>query len=144
MRKITTGLLAAVFMTMAGTASVAAQTAAEVDSTLDELFGEHARYKQFFETLQKAMAAGDKAAVAALVDYPFQARIGGKAVKLRDAAHFIADYDKIVTPKVKQAVAGQAYSDLFANWQGVMIGDGEVWFSGVGADNVIKITAIND
>ncbi len=131
-------------MMTAGAASAHAQTAAEVDASLDALFGAHAPYRQFFDALQKAVGAGDKAAVAALVDYPFQARIAGKAVKLRDAAHFIADYDKIVTPKVKQAVAGQTYATLFANWQGVMIGDGEVWFSGVGKDNAVKITAIND
>lgn len=79
-----------------------------------------------------------------MVDYPFQARIDGKAVKIRDAAHFIADYDKVVTAKVKHALQAQAYEKLFANWQGVMVGDGEIWFSGVGDANQIRITAIND
>lgn len=124
--------------------SAAAQSAAETNQALDALFGGHAPYQQFFEKLQKAIAAGDKQAVASMVDYPFRARIGGKAVKLNDAAHFLADYDKIVTAKVKQAVARQTYPTLFANWQGVSIGDGEVWFSGVGDGNTIRITAIND
>ncbi len=121
-----------------------AQTAADTDAALDSVFGVHEPYHQFLKTLQKAMAADDKAAVAALVDYPFQARINGKAVKLKDTAHFIADYDKIVTPKIKHAVAGQSYATLFANWQGVMVGDGEVWFSGIDGNEKIKITAIND
>lgn len=125
-------------------ATVVAQTKAEVDASLDALFGNHQAYHAFFDALKKAVEANDKAAVAAMVDYPFQARINGKAVKLRDPAHFIADYDKIVTAKVKDAVARQTYATLFANWQGVMVGDGEVWFSGVGDGNVIKITAIND
>lgn len=125
-------------------ATAAAQTAADVDASLDGLFGAHQPYHAFFDALKKAVAADDKAAVAAMVDYPFQARIDGKAIELRDAAHFIADYDKIVTAKVKDAVARQTYAALFANWQGVMIGDGEMWFSGVGDANVIKITAIND
>lgn len=144
MKRVIRTALAALAVMAAGAVSVNAQTAAEVDSSLDALFGAHQPYHQFFEHLQKAVAADDKAAVAALVDYPFQARINGKAVKLRDAAHFVADYDKIVTAKVKHAVAGQTYETLFANWQGVMIGDGEVWFSGVGKDNAVKITAIND
>lgn len=121
-----------------------AQTKAEVDASLDGLFGAHQPYVTFFDALKKAVAADDKAAVAAMVDYPFQARINGKSVKLRDTAHFVADYDKIVTAKIKTAVAKQTYETLFANWQGVMIGDGEVWFSGVGVKNVVKITAIND
>ncbi len=124
--------------------TVAAQTKAEVDASLDALFGGHQPYHAFFDALKKAVAADDKAAVAAMVDYPFQTRINGKAVKLSDKAHFIADYDRIVTAKVKDAVARQTYATLFANWQGVMIGDGEVWFSGVGSGNAIKITAIND
>ncbi|MEO9341023.1 hypothetical protein ABFT80_26875 [Mesorhizobium sp. SB112] len=137
-------LFVAMLAASAGTANTYAQTAAEVDSSLDDLFGAHAPYRHFFEQLQKAVASDDKAAVAAMVDYPFQARINGRAVKLRDAAHFVADFDKIVTSKVKQAIAGQTYATLFANWQGVMIGDGELWFSGVGDGNVVKITAIND
>ncbi|MFB9948577.1 hypothetical protein ACFFP0_06930 [Rhizobium puerariae] len=131
-------------LALAGAAPAGAQTAADVNATLDTLFGDHASYQQFFETLKKAVAADDKAAVASMVDYPFQARIGGKAVKIKDAAHFVNDYDKVVTSKVKQAVARQTYPTLFANWQGVSIGDGELWFSGVGAKNTVKIIAIND
>ncbi len=121
-----------------------AQTAKDTDAALDAAFGSHEPYRHFFETLQKAVAADDRKAVAAMVDYPFQARINDKATRLKDAAHFVADYEKIVTPKVKQAVANQTYATLFANWQGVMIGDGEVWFSGIGGNDKIKITAIND
>lgn len=124
-----------------------AQSAADMDKSLDALFGGHKPYADFFARLQTAVASGDKATVAGLVDYPFQARIGGKAVKIKDAAHFSADYDKVITAKVKAAVAKQTYATLFANWQGVMIGDGEIWFSGVGKDAnhmAVKITAIND
>lgn len=79
-----------------------------------------------------------------MINYPFRARIGGKAVKVKDAAHFAADFDKIITAKVKQTVLDQIYPALFVNWQGISIGDGEVWFSGVGDQSVIKIIAIND
>src|SRR5690606_33181589 len=133
---------ALVICLMAGPAM--AQSDREMDATLDALFGEHVSYRQFFDGLKKAVAAGDKAAVAAMVDYPFQARIDGKALKIRDAAHFVADYDRIFTHGVRKAVADQSYGALFANWQGVSIGEGEVWFSGVGEANVVKITAIND
>lgn len=134
----------AAFLSCGVPGSATAQTAAETNQALDALFGSHAAYQQFFEKLQKAIAASDKQAVASMVDYPFRARIGGRAAKITDAAHFLADYDKIITTKVKQAVLKQTYPTLFANWQGVSIGDGEVWFSGVGDSNTIRITAIND
>ena len=144
MRRTLSAMLTAAVVTLMGPLPASAQTASEMNANLDGLFGSHESYQKFFDALKKAIAADDKAAVAAMVDYPFQARIGGKAVKIRDAAHFVSDYDKIITAKVKQAVAQQTYAGLFANWQGVSIGDGEIWFSGVGKDNKVKITAIND
>ncbi len=44
---------------------------------------------------------------------------------------------------MKDAIAAQTYETLFANWQGVMIGNGELWFSGV-EPPVVRIIAIND
>lgn len=127
-----------------GASAVAqAQTAAEVDSTLDTLFGSHAPFADFLGALQRAVAADDRQAVAAMVDYPFHARIAGKAASIKDASHFVDAYYHIVTAKVKHAIAEQRYAKLFANWQGVMIGDGEVWFSLVGKPGAVRITAIN-
>lgn len=136
-------LLAAMFIAYASPMALA-QFLSEMNQQLDQLFGSHEPYHAFFSKLQKAVAADDKETVASMIDYPFATRIGGKAIKIRDAKHFIADYDKVITSKVKAAVAKQRYEDLFANWQGVMIGDGEVWFSGVDEKNTIKIIAIND
>ncbi|MFC5386810.1 hypothetical protein ACFPLB_12650 [Aquamicrobium segne] len=144
MRKSFLGIAAATLVALAAPLPVLANPVAEMNNTLDTLFGDHTRYHTFFDNLKKAVAAGDKAAVAAMIEYPFQVRIGGKSLKIRDAAHFIADYDQVITAKVKHALQGQTYETLFANWQGVMVGQGEIWFSGVGDADVIKVTAIND
>ena len=63
---------------------------------------------------------------------------------MKDAARFVAGYDKIMTDKVKKAIGRQTYAGLFANWQGVMIGDGEVWFSPLDNSDKVRITAINN
>lgn len=149
MHALSRALMAALFFMLAGATTANAQSAEEMNKTLDELYGTHAPYHAFFEKLKKAVAEGDKQTVASMIDYPFQARINDKAVKIRDQKHFVSDYDKIITPKVKEAVAGQTYPALFANWQGIMIGDGEVWFSGICNDDSckqqeVRITAIND
>lgn len=144
MQKSFLGIAAATLVALAVPLPVLANPVAEMNNTLDTLFGDHTRYHTFFDNLKKAVAAGDKAAVAAMIEYPFQVRIGGKSLKIRDAAHFIADYDQVITAKVKHALQGQTYETLFANWQGVMVGEGEIWFSGVGDADVIKVTAIND
>lgn len=149
MRKLNRTLFAALFIGLAGITTVEAQSAEEMNQTLDDLYGAHAPYYEFFEELKKAVAENDKEAVASMVDYPFQARIDGKAVTIRDTAHFVADYDKVFTANVEEAISNQTYPDLFANWQGVMIGNGEVWFSGICSDETceqetIKIITVND
>lgn len=137
-------LVSAVLLSWCVAGSAAAQTAVETNRTLDTLFGSHAPYQQFFGKLHEAVSISDKRTVASMVDYPFLARIDGKAIKIYDTAHFVADYDKVITEKVKQGIVRQTYSTLFVNWQGVSIGDGEVWLSGVGNGHTIKITTIND
>lgn len=138
MRKMLIALVSAVCLSAGSAGLAGAQTAAEVNGNLDSLFGDHKAYEQFFTKLKKAVADGDKQTVASMVDHPFKARISGKAVTIRDAAHFAADYDKVFTAKVKEAVAKQTYPNLFANWQGVMIGDGELWFNGICSDDACK------
>lgn len=144
MRQLGIAIAVTALIAFAGPLPAFAQSASDMNENLDALFGEHEIYQKFFDGLKQAVATDDKSAVAAMVDYPFQARINDKAVKIRDAAHFVADYDRVITAKVRQAVAQQTYPTLFANWQGVSIGDGEVWFSGIGDSSQVKITAIND
>jgi hypothetical protein len=69
-------------------------------------------------------------------------------VRIRNAADFAAHAPQILTPKVLGAIQAQTYAGLFANAQGVMIGDGEVWFSSVCQDtrcrdSTVRITAFN-
>jgi len=149
MAKRHTFLIALGLISAIGAGSAFAQTDADMNSNLDSLFDSHAPYQAFFAKLKKAVSTDDKATVAAMVDYPFQAHIKGKAQKIKDAGQFTAAYDQIVTDKIKAAVAKQTYAKLFANAQGVMIGNGEVWFSGVCSDNsckqqTVKVTAINN
>ena len=149
MRTLERTLFAALFIGLAGITTAGAQSAEEMNRTLDDLYGAHAPYHAFFDKLKKAVAENDKQTVASMVEYPFKARINGKSVTIRDAAHFVADYDKVITPKVKEAVSKQTYPNLFANWQGVMIGDGEVWYSGICSNDAcehqtVRIIAVND
>lgn len=136
-------LLMALSAVLGAASAARAQSADELNGRMDTLFGSHAPFQPFFDALQKAVAADDRQAVAAMVDYPFRTRIDGKAVTIKDAAGFVASYDRIITARVRRAVADQSYATLFANWQGVSIGDGEIWFSMVGGTKAVRITAIN-
>jgi hypothetical protein len=87
--------------------------------------------------------------VAALVIFPLRVYHGRKATRIQDAQVFVHDYPHIFTTEVTRAVLAQKPGDLFHNWQGSMIGNGQVWFSGVCSDAActhsrIGVTAVNN
>ena len=102
-----------------------------IDDAIDTLLGDHAKYRAVIDAYQKAVAAGDKEAVAALVDYPFSATIDGKRTPIKNAAGFVENYDKIVTPAIASAIKAQKYSELMVNGKGVMFGSGQTWINGI-------------
>ncbi|TKR29558.1 hypothetical protein FCE95_15610 [Luteimonas gilva] len=108
------------------------------DASIDKLLGDHTRYRDAIDRFQKAVAAKDAAGVAALVAYPFEADIDGRKTKIKDAAGFAAQYGKIVTPPIAEAIVKQKYSEMFVNVQGVMFGDGEAWMNGICKDDACK------
>lgn len=72
------------------------------------------------------MRSEDKQKIAAMVQYPLNVN-GGKTHRvIRNSAQFLADYDRLLTAPIRKAIDKQTAECLFANWQGVMIGDGEV------------------
>lgn len=112
---------------------------------------EVAETHRFFDTLVAAFTTDDRRSVAALVHYPFRTKIRGKWVVLKTPKAFLARYQDVVTPPISQAVKSATFAGLFANWKGVMIGNGEVWFGGFCAPGPecrhvleIKIIAINN
>ncbi|HEX7803954.1 MAG TPA: hypothetical protein VF471_14485 [Pseudoxanthomonas sp.] len=102
-----------------------------IDDAIDTLLGDHAKYRAVIDAYQKAVAERDKEAVAALVDYPFSATIDGKKTSIKNAADFVSDYDRIVTPAIAGVIKAQKYSELMVNGKGVMFGSGETWINGI-------------
>lgn len=105
---------------------------------IQRLLGDAAPYEAVFTQLQKAVAADDGATVATLVRYPLRVEVDGKRREISNAAAFEKDYPHIMTPAVKQAILAQAFDDVFVNWQGVMIGQGQVWLTGRCLDAACK------
>jgi hypothetical protein len=82
----------------------------------------------FLASLKAAVKAQDKHKVAGMVQYPLLVNMSKGHKKMKNAAQFIAEYDRLFTAPIRKAIEEQTPACLFANWQGVMIGDGEVWF----------------
>jgi hypothetical protein len=82
----------------------------------------------FLRDLQAAVRSSDSQAVARLVKYPLTVNDSAKHTVIKTEHEFMARYHQIVTVPVREAVLAQVPESLFANWRGIMIGRGQVWF----------------
>ena len=112
-----------------------AQTVEETNARLDQVFGEHQSFGDVFDILYAAVEAGDAATVASLVKYPLRVWIGGDEYEIDSEATFVANYDIMIPPAIKDVILGQDYALLFVNQDGVMYDDGDVWVSPICIDD---------
>ena len=89
-----------------------------------------AQVRKTFDALQAAVTADDADAVSRLVVYPL--RVNGRSNRrIRDRRAFLAAYQDLFDAKLRSIVRRQRFEDLFVNWQGVMLGEGALWISGI-------------
>jgi len=106
--------------------------------------------KAYFQQLQHAVLTDDEKWISKeVVQYPFFVNMPTGTFKLKNEKELKRDFKSIFCPKIKKAVARQSSDSLFKNWQGLMVGDGEMWFGQIGVTNgdkmvwEYKILAIN-
>lgn len=90
----------------------------------------------FLASLQDAIRSESPNQVAVLVKFPLRVGYPSKpsaravrVVQVRNAAELVRRYSEIFTPEVRAAVLAQLPETLFRNWQGAMVGNGELWFT---------------
>ncbi len=90
--------------------------------------------KEFVRFLQEVINADQREKLSQLVFFPIVVVVANKKQTLGDSKAFLRHYDAVINNSVKSAVLMQDTNALFKNWQGVMIGRGELWF----ADRYLK------
>jgi hypothetical protein len=112
-------------------------------------FNGNPSYATFMTRLQTAVRANDRDGVIALIRFPLRVNSNGRHQLYRDASSVRASYDRIFTSKVTRAILGQRTDAFFGNQNGVMIGNGEVWFdqlcpnAACSPSGDVRITSIN-
>jgi hypothetical protein len=96
--------------------------------------------------LKAVVEDSDREAVAGCVRFPITVTLDGRRQSLNSQAKLLANYSKIFTPGFVQRLRFCAPVHLFARDQGVMIGDGDIWFGPVtvAGKTDVKVIAIND
>ena len=137
---------AGLLLLCASVASSAQTTPAKQDcpgSTVDLQGEEIARKSRtFLAELQAAVSQGDKTIVAGMISYPLLVIHSSSKARVRTEAQFLSQYDNIFDAHVRQAIAQQTDKCLFGNYQGTMIGDGEVWYREQ-ESGAMKIVTVN-
>ncbi len=100
-------------------------------STVEDAWGRDfaSRAKAFLAELQAVVEKDDSARFASLVRYPVRVFDGSSRAKVSTAAELIKRYPSFMSPAVRKAILDQSPACLFGNYQGVMIGDGQIWFT---------------
>lgn len=93
--------------------------------------------EEFAESMKAAILNEDWAAVSEMATYPITIQ-GVEYVNEESLAHA----DIVLSEEYKEALETASCNNLFANWQGIMLGNGEVWIGEV-LDEGLKVIAIN-
>ena len=94
----------------------------------------------FLASLQQAVGDDDQEAVSEMIQYPLRTT----HMTIKTPKQFLRNYDAIFNDAVKAAVADQTADSLFYRDQGVMIGNGEIWFDAFCADGSQSCDAPED
>lgn len=93
-----------------------------------QLLGSDQALESFIVTIKKAIANNDKIWMADHIFYPIKIRISEKSMlDIKNKNQLLLQYDKIFTPAMKQKISSTFSFNLFSNYQGVMLGDGQLW-----------------
>ncbi len=86
----------------------------------------------------------DRTHIAEMVRFPIRITVSGKPLTLRSKDQLLKYYNVAFDPKMKGFIAKQRFSDLLCNWQGIMIGRGEIWINTTGKSSRLRIITINN
>lgn len=126
-------LILNLFLVLAGSPS--AQAAAE-SRYITAGIENAAAFENSFRALQAAVAANDKVKMMGFILYPLRVNgwlgdeSGKNTAQFSNRSEVLENFDEIFTVQIKEAILKQKVESLFVNWQGVMVGKGEVWLSG--------------
>jgi hypothetical protein len=99
-------------------------------TTVDDNWGPEfaSQAKLFLARLKRIAESDDKTELSLLVQYPIHVYKGNHTSKVENPAELIRQYPPIMSPSMKRIILSQSPECLFATGQGVMIGDGNIWF----------------
>lgn len=104
-------------------------------------------FLHFYDEMKEAILKKEKDKLANMVHYPLWVYVQKKRrftrAPMKTPKDFMAHIKGILIPKVVAVVEEQKMENIFCNYQGVMLGNGEIWL-GINNEGELGIKAINN
>jgi hypothetical protein len=84
---------------------------------------------RFYYAFKRAVAKGDRKAIAGMVSYPLTVSRKKGQIRLKRPSDLVAHYHEVFAGSVLRAISQQKISRLFCRDQGIMFGNGEIWIT---------------
>ncbi len=97
----------------------------------------------FLRKLQAAVGHDDAAAAWELAKAGLRVDWPDSIERIETRAEFLTRYHAVFGPAIRAAILRQKPESLWANWEGVMIGNGEVWYGQIGSDT-LALQTVNE
>ncbi|MCD7973394.1 MAG: hypothetical protein LUG18_12160 [Candidatus Azobacteroides sp.] len=102
--------------------------AGDSDRKYPDYFGTDNNIEEFMKRIKTSVLKDEKEWVANHIRYPISVDLNGKVEKvIRNKKEFISFYEQIFYPQFKEKLKEACVCNLFYNYQGVMLGRGEIW-----------------
>ena len=95
---------------------------------------DEARVAVVLQALKEAANSLTPDPIEPYIDYPFTARSAAGNIVIKSIKDLRRVFPRIFTESVRSAILAQNLDDAFSNYQGVMIGNGQVWIAEVCGD----------
>lgn len=96
----------------------------------ENMIGSDAAVEGFVKRFKTTLNRGNKEWVADHIQYPIKTKdVSGKPVMIKSRAQMLKEFDKIFYPAFIEQIKHLCACNMFSNYEGVMLGNGQLWFA---------------
>lgn len=98
----------------------------------------------FLVKLQNKAKLRDAKSLGEFISFPVRVNHKGTLKKIHSLSDFNSIASEVITSNVIDVILNQKPEEIFCNYQGIMLGDGEIWFAKIkGKTGIITINNMN-
>lgn len=91
-------------------------------------YGTDGDVENFMKRVQSSILSEDKEWIAEHTRFPIKTKLNSKKkISIKNKQELISNFNKIFNQEFKNKIKVSSTTDLFHTYQGVMLGDGEIW-----------------